>query len=303
MIDASSPRITTLDLAFQGRGQLIAAYLVEGPSGAVLVETGPMSTLPVLLGALEKRGLRPGDISAVLVTHIHLDHAGAAGWWARQGVPVHVHPLGRRHLVDPARLMESARLVYGEALPSLFGEMLPAPEALVHEVPDLGTVQAAGLTFTAWDTPGHARHHHAWVLGEGVFTGDVAGVRLPDCDFLGVTSAPPQFDLEPYLASLGRLRAGRFRRLYLTHFGPVDDVDAHLEAYGRRVENACAMVGERREAGLRDPLALQVAYRAWVMERAFQEEIPAEIFRLYEAANPSDMCADGLRLYWEKREP
>ena len=302
MINATPPRVSTLDLGFQHLPQLVAAFSVEGPSGVVLIETGPMSTLPTLLEALQSQGLQPSDISAVLVTHIHLDHAGAAGWWAQRGVPVYVHPLGKRHLIDPSRLMESAGMVYGDALHSLWGEMLPAPPEMVQEVADEGVLEVAGLTFRAWDTPGHAKHHHAWILGDLAFTGDVAGVRLPGYDFLGVTSAPPQFDLEPYLASISRLRNHGLKKLYLTHFGEVSDVEDHLEAYARCVASASRMVKEYRDAGFHDQASLQIAYRAWVMERAFQNGLPPEAFRLYEAANPSDMCADGLRLYWEKME-
>ena len=120
-------RIETIDLGFRGTPRVIAAFLILGPQAPVLIETGPGSTLPTLLEGLERLGVSPVDVRDVLVTHIHLDHAGAAGWWARQGARVHVHPVGAPHLVDPARLLASSKRIYGEAMDSLWGEVLPAP--------------------------------------------------------------------------------------------------------------------------------------------------------------------------------
>ena len=119
--------IETLDLAFQHTPQTIAAYLIEGPAGMVLVETGPGSTRHTLVDHLRQRHLQPRDLQAIIVTHIHLDHAGAAGWFAQQGVPVYVHYVGAPHLIDPTRLLSSAARIYGDQMDTLWGEMLPAP--------------------------------------------------------------------------------------------------------------------------------------------------------------------------------
>jgi glyoxylase-like metal-dependent hydrolase (beta-lactamase superfamily II) len=294
------PVIHTIDLLFQGTPGIVAAYLVEGPDGPVLIETGPGSTLPALLAGIEAAGFAPEDIGEVFVTHIHLDHAGAAGWWARQGATIHVHPQGARHLVDPSRLMDSARMVYGDAMESLWGEMLPAPAERVREVMDLEVITASGLEIMALDTPGHARHHHCFAIGGTIFTGDVAGVRLPGCDYQSVTSAPPQFDPVAYEASIDRLLRLDPERLYLTHFGVVEEPESHLEAYRDAVALASRFVRDRLAEGM-DADSLQIAYQAHQMEQAFQSDLPAADWVRYQKANPTGMGADGIRLYWEKQ--
>jgi glyoxylase-like metal-dependent hydrolase (beta-lactamase superfamily II) len=299
-------KVHMIDLLFQGQPQAIAAFLVEGPDGLALVETGPESTLDTLLAGIEAAGFSPAEVGDVFVTHIHLDHAGAAGWWAaNHGANVHVHPRGARHLVNPSRLLESATMVYGELMDSLWGSMTPAPEAKTNAVEDGGRVRAAGLEFEAIDTPGHARHHHVWAVAGEAFVGDVAGARLPGSDFLSVTSAPPQFDLPAYEESIDRLLRCDFDRMHLTHFGTVENVEEHLTAYRREVRAAAEFVRDRMAEGggapdAIDAGALQVIYQAWNLERAFQGNLPNSVFRQYELANPSSMCADGLRLYWEK---
>lgn len=290
-----------IDLQFQGVPEIIAAFLVEGPEGIALVETGPGSTLPRLLTGVAELGFDPADVADVFVTHIHLDHAGAAGWWAREhGATLHAHPRAAPHLINPGRLMDSARLVYGESMESLWGDMMPAPEELVHVMEDGDTVMAAGLDFTAWDTPGHARHHHAFLVEGVVFTGDVAGARLPGCDYLSVTSAPPQFDPDAYLASIDRLRDAGAGRLYLTHFGEVTDVSAHLTDYRENVELASIFVRDRLAEGM-DADSLQIAYQAFQMEIAFRSGLDPQDWNRYQSANPTAMSADGIRLYWEKQ--
>ncbi len=169
-----------IDTQFQGMSQVTAVYLLVGPEGPVLIETGPGSTLPAVLHGLAKHGYSPADIRHVLVTHIHLDHAGAAGWWAQQGAQIYVHHLGGPHLVDPRRLIQSATRIYGEMMDTLWGEIVPAPADRVTTLYDGDTVSAGGLIFTALDTPGHANHHHSYLLetpdGRIAFTGDAAGV-------------------------------------------------------------------------------------------------------------------------------
>lgn len=293
--------VHTIDLYFRETPEIIAAFLVEGPEGLVLVETGPGSTLPQLLTGIAELGFSPCDVRDVFVTHIHLDHAGAAGWWAQEnGSTIYVHPRGARHLIDPSRLMESARMVYGDLMDTLWGDMISAPEDKVRILNDDETVSVAGLDFTALDTPGHARHHHAYAVEDAVFTGDVAGARLRGCDYISVTSAPPQFEPDAYFDSIERLREANPARLFLTHFGEVTDVDAHLDDYKENVDLASTFVHDRLAEGM-DADSLQIAYQAFQMELAFRSGLPPEDWNRYQQANPTSMCADGIRLYWEKQ--
>lgn len=292
--------VKVIDLQFQGMPGVIAAYLVKGKGGHVLIETGPESTREHLLAGLHAHGLEPRDLAGVLVTHIHLDHAGAVGWFAGQGVPLYVHEKGARHLVDPSRLVESARQVYGDRFDALWGEMIPAPGELVHALPDGEIVELGGLRIEAVSTPGHAFHHHAYRIGGAIFAGDAAGARLSANPYTSVTSAPPQFELEHTLASLDRIRALAPESLYLTHFGAVPDPAEHLSAYHDAVEMNAAFVRQRLEEGF-DALSLQVAYEAFQLEQAFRHGLPRDEWDRYEAINGTGMCADGIRLFWEKR--
>ena len=292
--------VETIDLGFQGVTGGIASYLVRGSDGAFLIETGPESTRERLESALARAGMAPTDLAAVFVTHVHLDHAGAAGSFAAAGVPVHVHPKGARHLVDPKRLVESARGVYGDRFDSLWGGMVPAPESAVRPLADGEVVRVAGLEVTAIDTPGHAFHHHAFAIGDAIFTGDAAGARLGGGKYLSVTSAPPQFHLEHTLASIAKLVDRRPERLFLTHFGEVGDPAAHLRDYADAVELNAEFIRQRLVEGFSGE-ALAIAYEAFQLEQAFRLGLPASSWPDYQVINGTEMCAGGIRLFWEAR--
>ncbi|MBB5036139.1 MBL fold metallo-hydrolase [Prosthecobacter dejongeii] len=292
-------RVHTLDLQFQNTPGLIAAYLVESGHELALIETGPGSTLPALQQALQLKGFQPKDVRHVLVTHIHLDHAGAAGWWAQQGAQVYCHPSAARHLVDPSRLVDSARRVYAEQMDTLWGAMLPAPEDNVTALADGESIHIGETQITAWDTPGHARHHHAFVMGDACFTGDVAGLRLGPQPYLSVTSAPPQFDPPAYIASVDRLLAAKFSRLYLTHFGEVTEVENHLSGYRRRIEEVHQKVRGWISQGL-SAEAIETHYREDEKALATATGLTPKDWQRHEIINSTQMCAAGVRLYVEK---
>ena len=292
-------RIRTLDLHFQNTPGLIASYLVESGGEYALIETGPGSTLQTLRTAIREAGVDETAIKKVFVTHIHLDHAGAAGWFAQNGATIHCHPSAARHLIDPTRLFESARLVYQDQMETLWGAMLPAPADKVTALQDGEAVKLGDVEIVAWDTPGHARHHHAFVIGDVCFTGDVAGMRLESSPYLSVTSAPPQFDPVAYLQSVDRLAAANFRTLYLTHFGSVSDVSWHLATYRQRVTE----VYERVAAGLREGISTEENRRRYAEAEhaiAMQAGVSKELWLKGEGANVTSMCADGVRLYCDK---
>jgi glyoxylase-like metal-dependent hydrolase (beta-lactamase superfamily II) len=293
-------KIHTLDLHFQDLDHAIAAYLVEGPDGYLLVETGPMSTLPALQERLAEHGLSAADVADVLVTHIHLDHAGAAGWWAQQGARIWVHPVGAPHIVDPRRLWMSASRIYGNSMESLWGTVLPAPAEQVITIDDGAQIEAAGLTLTALDTPGHAGHHYVYRLGDIAFTGDATGVRIAGSDWISLPAPPPEFDRELWWQTLDRLEAEDFSAIYPTHFGRVDDVAYQFAGMRSVLEDASTFVRAQMEEGMeRDDLVN--AYIGWNREQAISRGMDPDDFARYEAANPLFMSVDGLMRYWRKQ--
>ncbi len=292
-------RIHTLDLFFQGIPGLIASYLIESGGEFALIETGPGSTLETLRAAIRAADVDETMIKKVFVTHIHLDHAGAAGWFAQQGATVYGHPNATRHLIDPSKLIRSARMVYGDQMDALWGDMLPAPAENVVALQDNESVKVGDVEVIAWDTPGHARHHHAFIIGDVCFTGDVAGMRLEHSRYNYVTAAPPHFDTVAYLQSVDRLAAANFQMLYLTHFGSVSDVAWHLENYRQRVTEVYERVAADFEAGVSEEENRR-NYAAAEHAIAMAVGVDEELWRKGEDANVTSMCADGVRLFCEK---
>jgi glyoxylase-like metal-dependent hydrolase (beta-lactamase superfamily II) len=292
-------RIHPIDLHFQGQTEIIAAYLIDTGKDLALIETGPGSTLPTLLEGIRALGFAPEAVKHVFVTHIHLDHSGAAGWWAQQGATVYAHPKAVPHLVDPSKLIESAQRIYQDRMQTLWGDILPAPAERVVTLKDGDTVKLGKTAVTAIDTPGHARHHHAYAIGDVCFTGDVAGMKLPHSSYISVTAAPPQFDPVAYGDSLQRLHAANFSKLYLTHFGEVTDVSKHLSTYAARVEQCYECIADLLAQDLKGD-ALREAYGRAEHAIALKAGVSDADWAKYEGANNTAMCADGIALFCEK---
>jgi glyoxylase-like metal-dependent hydrolase (beta-lactamase superfamily II) len=269
----------------------------------VLVESGPGSTQTALLAGLAAHGLTPADITDVLLTHIHLDHAGAAGWLARQGARIHVHPVGAPHLLDPEKLLASASRIYGDMMDALWGQFLAVPEERLAIVEDNQVVEIEGLRFRALDTPGHAYHHHAYVFDDLIFTGDIAGVRIGGIRHLRMPMPPPEFHLELWRASLKRLQAehaaGAFTRLAPTHFGVYDDPAWHLQAALDALDEAEAWM-LKVMPGNPSIETLQTEFVEWARQRSLQQGVDAAVLDPLEKANPSYMSAYGIQRYWNK---
>jgi glyoxylase-like metal-dependent hydrolase (beta-lactamase superfamily II) len=236
-----APGVIQIDTLLGGWERVTAGYLVEGPP-PVLVETGSQSSVPAVLAALAELGVGPDDLAAVVVTHIHLDHAGGVGDVAAAfpKATVHVHELGARHLADPTRLVDSAGRVYGDLLDSLYGRLAPTP---AERIVALGDGESVG-SLTAVHSPGHAKHHlalHDSVSGL-LFAGDAVGVRLPDVGVLRPATPPPDFDLDLALSSIRRFADRRPSALALAHFGvlPGSPPDVLDEASGALREWASA---------------------------------------------------------------
>jgi glyoxylase-like metal-dependent hydrolase (beta-lactamase superfamily II) len=212
----------TLDLNYQGIPNAIASYLIPHDRGVVLIESGPGSTLPGLEEGLAKFGFAFADVTDVLLTHIHLDHAGAAGWLARQGARVHVHEVGSAHMLNPERLLASASRIYGEMMDMLWGEFLAVPKDKLNILQDGDQIEIEGLVFEAIETPGHAYHHMSYIFEDVCFSGDVGGIRLPGPPFLRLPTPPPEFHIESWRQSIAKLKAADFSFIAPTHFGIYD---------------------------------------------------------------------------------
>jgi glyoxylase-like metal-dependent hydrolase (beta-lactamase superfamily II) len=294
--------IEVIDLNFQGQPAIIASYVLRGPRGVALIETGPASTYPALKAGLAALGIELAQVTDILVTHIHLDHSGAAGWLAQEsGATVHVHSVGAPHLADPGKLLASARRIYGDAMDNLWGETRPAPAGQVHALADGDVIDAAGLRVTAVDTPGHAWHHMAYLLDGLCWTGDVAAVRFPRLPHVRVPTPPPEIDLAAWRGSLARLRALRPDQLLPTHFGPVTaDTLSHLQAVEEQLDAAAAFVRERWQAGEASE-AIIGAYRAWIAARALADGADPAAVERFEVIVPSEMCVQGLARFFQKQ--
>jgi glyoxylase-like metal-dependent hydrolase (beta-lactamase superfamily II) len=258
-----APGIHQLDTLLGGMDQLTAGFVIDGPMPA-LVETGAQSSVPAVHAALAALGLGPADLRWIIVTHIHLDHAGGVGELAADfpSATVVVHERGARHLVDPSRLIDSASRVYGPLLDGLYGRMTAVPEERLIAAGDGFRVDVGnGRELVLVDSPGHAKHHHA-VLDEQTGTllvGDAVGVLLPDIGVLRPATPPPDFDLEQAVESLHRFAELRPERLVLTHYGPVADPAATLaEAEAMLhswVDVAAGVIKDASDAGVDDVAA------------------------------------------------
>lgn len=291
--------IHTIDLHFQGLTENIAAFLVETPDGPVLIETGPHSTLPHLQAGVEAAGFALTDVRNVFLSHIHLDHAGCAWWFAQQGATVYVHPSGSRHLAAPERLMESARQIYTDKMDALWGQMNPIATDQIVEVAHGQTFTIGGVGFQGWHTPGHAVHHIAWQVGPDVlFTGDVGGVCIHDSVVIP-PCPPPDIHVEDWAQSIALIKGLGISTLYLTHFGAKPYSEAHFDELLARLHRWANWMKPYHEAGS-SMAEVTPLFQAMVQADLVASGVTPDDLPKYEAANPSWMSVAGLLRYWKK---
>jgi glyoxylase-like metal-dependent hydrolase (beta-lactamase superfamily II) len=271
-----------IDLEFAGREHAIGVYLVATDDGPALFDCGPASTLPALEAGIAANGLELSDLRHLLLSHIHLDHAGAAGSILRRhpALTVWVSEIGAPHLFDPSRLERSARRLYGDLFDPLWGELAPVPRANVRI--------AAGnvLGWEAFPTQGHASHHVSYFRDGTLLAGDAAGVRMPGAAYVVPVSPPPDVDVEAWHATADAIRARSPERLALIHFGVHEDVTTHLE----RLERELDRWAERVHAGL--------SQEAFVDAALADAGADADA---YDRVAPFWQSWQGLKRYWDKR--
>jgi glyoxylase-like metal-dependent hydrolase (beta-lactamase superfamily II) len=279
--------LAPIDLRHLGQERAIGVYLVETTEGPALFDCGPSTCVGALEAGLEDRGLALADVRHLLLSHIHLDHAGAAGVLVRRNprLRVHVSPVGAPHLSDPSRLERSARRLYGESFDELWGELAPVPEANVDLVGD----RVLGLE--CFPSRGHADHHVSYVDAAGtLYAGDAAGVRIVPDRYILPAAPPPEIDIEAWDATLDDIERRGPERLALIHFGSVEDVGAHLDGMRSQLHAWAARV--------RDGMTEDEFVTAGRAEARASGADAAVV----EHAAPFWQSYRGLRRYWDKRE-
>ncbi len=294
-----------LDTRHMGYAGTVGVYLLPGAAGTfALIESGPGSTLGTVLEGVREAGFAPEKLTSVLVTHIHLDHAGAAGTLAQRfGAEVYVFEGGAGHLIDPSRLLASAGRIYGDRMAELWGETLPLPRDLLRPVRDGETLEILGHRLGVMYTPGHASHHVSYVLEQKrMFAGDAAGIRLPGSSVVRPALPPPEFDLELWTGSIQAMRQAGPSELLLTHFGRVSDVDGHFRALEMQHRGWSESILEGMNAGENDEtLAARVAKLS--RDALLADGASEKTIRRHSVTSSDAMTVMGVKRYWQKHHP
>lgn len=299
-MNLTNHKVYPINLEFDAMAMPIYSFMVESSDGLVIIESGPHSTIRNLEKGLHKIGFKIDDVSHVLLTHIHLDHAGGAWCLAEKGAKIYVHPFGYRHMNDPSKLLASAKKIYGDQMDSLWGTLKPISSDRLYQIEDEETLTIGDLKFKAWHTPGHAKHHIAWQLNEVLFTGDLAGIRMDGGPPIPPLP-PPDINIEDWVSSIERvLQIEGIQRCYLTHGSLVEDCSSFLhqmietlQAYAQFIEPYFI-----NRTPVEDIIAPFGSFASkYLMERGLAKE-HADNF-----TSGGEVIADihGLLRYWKKK--
>ena len=292
------------DLRFLGKPEIIATVVLHGPRGLALIDPGPSTTLDHLKAALERKGFGVADITQLLLTHIHLDHAGAAGSLVKlnPAIEVFVHERGAPHMADPERLLASASRLYGEDMGPFWGEFLPVPSGRLRPLSGGETIVAGGRELTVAYTPGHASHHVSYFdpASRVAFVGDTAGIRRGSGAYVMPPTPPPDIDLDAWRLSEERILAWDPDTLFLTHFGPYHGARAHFRELWTNIESWNRIV--RRliaDASLDEPQRQQAFVNEALLE--LRRAVGDAESEQYGRAGRLDYSWQGLSRYWRKK--
>jgi len=301
-VNALSHGLSWVDLQFHGRPHVIATGLVQGSSGVAIIDPGPTTCLQTLELGLQASGIRWADVRHILLTHIHLDHAGATGTIVREHphIKVLVHERGARHMADPSRLIESATRIYGDRMDHFWGEFAAVPQHNLVVLSGGERVEAGGRTFDVAYTPGHASHHVSYFDdSSGVaFVGDTAGVCI-NSGFVLPPTPPPDIDVELWTSSVDRILAWSPSTLMLTHFGPVTRVRPHLADLLENLDTTAGIVlALLKESGSDEERGREFAGQLRRLLRRHMTEVE---MTTYVVAAAYEHLFNGLARYWRKK--
>ncbi|MGB0034127.1 MAG: MBL fold metallo-hydrolase [Candidatus Acidiferrales bacterium] len=302
-MESIGPKTTLIDLEYLGNPKVIAACLVEGQGSVAIVDPGPASTVATLRSKLDQLGLGVKGIDTILLTHIHLDHAGATGTLVRENpqIRVYVHERGASHMIDPAKLLESARRLYGYQMDRLWGEFLAVPAANVSALAGGERLSVGGRQLEVVYTPGHASHHVSYfdaAMGLA-FVGDTAGIRIANAQIILPLTPPPDINLEGWAQSWQQIRERRPERLFLTHFGAATGVSEHLEELRERLEEWSVAVRDSLKNGQDD--AQRAAQFVQQVTTNLKRNLSERDANRYAKGAAVELCWYGLARYWRKR--
>jgi glyoxylase-like metal-dependent hydrolase (beta-lactamase superfamily II) len=302
-MNSLAPGLSWIDLLFRRHPRAIATVVVRSSGALALIDPGPTSCLETLELGLQAQGARLSDVTDLLLTHIHLDHAGATGTIVRRvpHVRVVVHERGAPHMADPARLLASATRLYGDRMDELWGEFAPVPEENITVVSGGERIDAGGRTFEIAYTPGHASHHVSYFdrSSRVAFVGDTGGVCI-DGGYILPPTPPPDIDIEAWQGSVARIEAWSPATIFVTHFGPVNSVTTHLQTLLQNLEMMAALVRARLlEPGTDEEQSRRFADDVWREWRRHMTDAQVET---YKAAAPPELNWLGLARYWRKKE-
>ncbi|MGH3326562.1 MAG: MBL fold metallo-hydrolase [Streptomycetales bacterium] len=297
--------VYAIDTQMSGYSGITSGYLILGDRPC-LVETGTARSAPVVRDALASLGVGPGDLATVVVTHIHLDHAGGVGDIAGMfpSAEVVVHERGARHLVDPTKLVASARRVFGSLIDDVFGRLLPTAASRVRALGDTGFVDlGAGRRLDSFHAPGHAQHHVGLVdsVTGDLYVGDAAGIYIPETADVRPATPPPDFDLDIALDSLGRFRDVAPTRLLFSHFGPVEDVTRTLDRSAEELRRWVEIVRDARGQQLDLDHAVALV-KDRTRERYAALAAEPEVLRKFEELSSTAANVAGINRWLDKLE-
>ncbi|GCF08204.1 MBL fold metallo-hydrolase [Dictyobacter arantiisoli] len=301
-----SPGLWHISLPFQGEHDVIGAYVLAGKDEVALIDPGPATTIDALIASLEEIEINPQKVTHILLTHIHLDHAGGVGSLLHHmpDARVLVHSKGAPHIEDPAKLITSATRIYKDQMEELWGKIEPVPVEHIQILEGGDTLNIAGRRLEVHYTPGHASHHIVFfdVHSGELFAGDVAGVRLPQVDYVRPPTPPPDLDIEAWSSSIDLLKKLHPDVLYLAHFGPIHGVIPYLERLRAQIFAWGDIVLQALQEKKTESEIVQLLITKTKPELQ-RKGAKADLMKRYDLATNYEMTAQGYIRYWKKVHP